>query len=112
MNIRSGGKRSRREADTRDAAEGGGMDSSEEPVQRMEGQREGSKEDSWKPLGKQQFHLHRPPPLKMEELFRFSDVEPICLPGQNSKDPYVHHAFSRSSSPSLSLFLSLSLCLF
>lgn len=51
MNIRSGGKRSRREADTRDAAEGGGLDSSEEPVQRMEGRREGRKEDSWKPLG-------------------------------------------------------------
>lgn len=64
----------------------------------------------------QQFHLHRPPPLKMEVLFRFSlvvccvsDAEPICLPGQNSKDPYVHHAFSCSPSPSLCLFLSLSL---
>lgn len=43
MNIRSGGKRSRREADTRDAAGGGGMDWSEEPVQKMEGRREGRK---------------------------------------------------------------------
>lgn len=51
MNIRSGGKGSRREADTRDAAGGGGVDSSEEPVQRREGRREGRKEDSWKPLG-------------------------------------------------------------
>lgn len=36
-----------------------------------------------------------------------SDVEPICLPGQNSKDPYLLHSFlSPLSSLQFSVFLS------
>lgn len=64
-----------------------------------------------------EFHLCRPP-WKMEKLFRFplfmccvSDVEPICLPGQNCKDPYVH-TLSLPHSRCLSLSMSLSLSIF
>lgn len=52
----------------------------------------------------------RPALWKMEKLFRFplfmccvSDVEPICHPGQNCKDPYIHALI-----PTLSLSVSLS----
>lgn len=77
------------------------MDWSEEPVQMMDGWQEGGKiPGSCWGAHEQEFHLRRPPPFKMEKLFRpplfvcyVSDVEPSC-------------------SPSMSLPLSFSLSLF